>query len=200
MEPGRPRDSSTTPALPASFRIYPVPANCISFATQFSCFRSPLSFIQWNQSWTQGVPASSSRVPRPKSPVSIRSLLKAHRLGRFLFFKPVGSQPMIYCHIYQKVRPWSMSTHVHISHKYLIGNSAKGFAEIQAHSNPRLVFHCMNLVILPHYTLMKRKLAIFPLMNPSWFLVVICHFQIVYKLLKLFQILKEKNKAIAEVM
>lgn len=60
-----------------------------------------------------------------------------------------------------------MSTHVYVSHKYLIGNSAKGFVEIQAHSNSRLVFHCMNLVILPHYTLMKRKLAIFPLSEPQ---------------------------------
>lgn len=52
---------------------------------------------------------------------------------------------------------------MHVSHKHLIGNSAKGFAEIQTHSSLRLMFHCMSIVILPHYTLMKRKLAIFPL-------------------------------------
>ena len=56
-----------------------------------------------------------------------------------------------------------MNTRVHVSHKHLIGNAAKSFAEIQTHPSLRLIFHCLSLVMLPHYTLMKRKLEIFPL-------------------------------------
>lgn len=56
---------------------------------------------------------------------------------------------------------------MHVSHKYLIGSSARGLAEIQAHSSLQVVFHLVSLVILPHYTLMKRKLAVFPLGEPQ---------------------------------
>lgn len=166
MEPGGPRDSSATPALPASFWVYPVPANCSSLATQFSCFRSPsalCSGITELDAGSAGLLFQSSPAKEPclhqvfapsSPPWEVPILQTCGQLANNLLPYLSKSQAIV-------------STHVHVSHKYLIGNSAKGFAEIHAHSNLRLVFHCMNVVILPHYTLMKRKLAIFPLGEPQ---------------------------------